>query len=142
MGTILIIIAVLAIALAVFVWLHMQKNIVFDPDSLGQPVTANPVASVPGWELRSIPLGQYVVINGKSVEICYIALVNDWQPKFNYTYTVDCDFEYVDGRQTITTSGAVGSNITFTANGKSYYGTILAGAPGAKVTDIRKLVVK
>ena len=140
MGTILIIIAIVAIALAVNVWMHIQKHVINDTEPHGQPI--NPDASVPGWELRSIPLGEYVVINGKKVEMCYVAIVNDQQPKFNYSYTVDFDYEFMTGKNTISTTGTVETFDTFLANGKSYFGVILAGAPGAKVTETRKFVVK
>ena len=138
MGTIFIIIAIIAIAVAVNFWRNCQKHVTEEPQ--GQP--SYPNESMPGWEIRSIPLGQFVVINGKKFEMRYIALVSDSKPDFNYTYTVDCDFDYMDGRQTITTSGSVGPDITFNANGKTYFGKILAGAPDAKIAEIRKIIVK
>ena len=139
MGTILTVIAIVAIAFAVNAWRGRQKHVTNTSEPHGQQ---NTDATMPGWEIRSIPLGQFVVINGKKFEMRYIALVSDCKPDFNYTYTVDCDFDYMDGRQTITTSGAVGPDITFNANGKTYFGKILAGAPDAKVTEIRKIIVK
>ena len=138
MGTILIIIAIIAIAVAVNFWRNRQNHVTEAPQ--GQP--SNPNASVPGWELRSIPHGEHVVINGEKVEFCSLALVSDQQPKYNYSYTVDFDYEFVTGKNTVCTSGGVDKSKSFIANGKTYFGIILAGAPGAKITEIREMIVK
>ena len=137
MGTILIIIAIIAIAVAVNFWRNRQNHVTEAPQ--GQP--SYPNASVPGWELRSIPRGEHVVINGEKVDFCSLALVSD-QPKYNYSYTVDFDYEFVTGKNTVCTSGGVDMSKTFIANGKTYFGIILAGAPGAKITEIREMIVK
>lgn len=139
MGTIFFIIAIIAIAVAVNFWRNRQHVIQTEAPQ-GQP--SNPNASVPGWELRSIPRGEHVVINGEKVEFCSLALVSDQQPKYNYNYTVDFDYEFITGKNTVCTSGVVDASKTFVANGKTYFGIILAGAPGAKITEIREMIVK
>jgi hypothetical protein len=138
MGTIFIIIAIIAIAVAVNFWRNRQKHVTEAPQ--GQP--SNPNASVPGWELRSIPRGEHVVINGEKVDFCSLALVSGQQPKYNYNYTVDFDYEFITGKNTVCTSGVVDASKTFVANGETYFGIILAGAPGAKITEIREMIVK
>ena len=138
MGTIFIIIAIIAIAVAVNFWRNRQKHVI----QTEAPQPSNPNASVPGWELRSIPRGEHVVINGEKVEFCSLALVSGHQPKYNYNYTVDFDYEFVTGKNTVCTSGGVDTSKTFVANGKTYFGIILAGAPAAKITEIREMTVK
>ena len=140
MGTIFFIIAIIAIAVAVNFWRNRQKHVIQTEAPQGQP--SNPNVSVPGWEIRSIPRGEHVVINGEKVEFCSLALVSDQQPKYNYSYTVDFDYEFVTGKNTVCTSGGVDMSKTFIANGKTYFGIILAGAPGAKITEIREMIVK
>lgn len=137
MGTIFIIIAIIAIAVAANFWRNRQHVIQTEAPQ-GQP--SNPNAS--GWELRSIPRGEHVVINGEKVEFCSLALVSGQQPKYNYSYTVDFDYEFIMGKNTVCTSGVVDASKTFVANGKTYFGIILAGAPGAKITEIREMTVK
>ena len=135
---IIIIAAVLAFGLAV-AWLTRKRE--KKPAQEGtQAVGTKDVAE--GWDLKEIPTGMKVDINGTQAEIVNIALVCDRKPSYRRSYDVAFDFDYRDGSQTICLDGKVDENTTFAIGGKLYYGTILAGGPDAHVTAIKRMTVK